>query len=277
MIHSRLEEALFAPGETIKKSPSSYSSPQESGFYYLKSRYYDPKICRFINADGLASTGQGFLGCNMFAYCNNNPIRYADYDGEQLVGIGFTVDVTTGNTTFGVDIVLYFDAEVVSSTSDDNEKKFSLAYYSYSGVSFSTNDLLENSIISDNIYLLVGLLSSGAFDEAIESLNLGKTTVDELLMSMVGLLSQTGEFSGGIFLIIGNETFKNPDAYSGGFDTYSFTIKKLGSRAGITGYVSTSPYCTVYGIKATCSSEIWLWPVAVSYSKTSYSDPIMIY
>ena len=50
--------------------------------YYLQSRYYDPEICRFINADGLASTGQGILGCNMFAYCRNNPVRYADHNGE---------------------------------------------------------------------------------------------------------------------------------------------------------------------------------------------------
>ena len=49
--------------------------------YYLQSRYYDPAIGRFINADCYASTGQGFVGCNMFAYCNNNPINYNDPDG----------------------------------------------------------------------------------------------------------------------------------------------------------------------------------------------------
>ena len=30
--------------------------------YYLQSRYYDAKICRFISADGYVSTGQGDLG-----------------------------------------------------------------------------------------------------------------------------------------------------------------------------------------------------------------------
>ena len=33
---------------------------------------------RFINADALVSTGQGILGNNMFAYCNNNPVMYND-------------------------------------------------------------------------------------------------------------------------------------------------------------------------------------------------------
>ena len=39
-----------------------YYYDTETGFYYLQSRYYDPEICRFINADSYASTGQGFLG-----------------------------------------------------------------------------------------------------------------------------------------------------------------------------------------------------------------------
>ena len=59
-----------------------YYYDNETGFYYLQSRYYDPNICRFINADGYVSTGQGVLGYNMFAYCNNNPVNYLDIDGE---------------------------------------------------------------------------------------------------------------------------------------------------------------------------------------------------
>ena len=54
---------------------------RETGFYYVSSRYYDPEIGRFINADSYASTGQGILGHNMFAYCNNNPINCIDMTG----------------------------------------------------------------------------------------------------------------------------------------------------------------------------------------------------
>ena len=43
---------------------------------------------RFINADVFASTGQGLLGNNMFAYCNNNPINMADYQGYLTISIG---------------------------------------------------------------------------------------------------------------------------------------------------------------------------------------------
>jgi len=54
-----------------------------SGFYYMQSRYYCPAIGRFINADSYVSTGVGFLGFNMFAYCNNNPVMFVDHDGRR--------------------------------------------------------------------------------------------------------------------------------------------------------------------------------------------------
>ena len=60
----------------------SYYYDTETGFYYLQSRYYDPAIGRFVSADSFASTGQSFLGYNMFAYCNNDPINYVDPTGE---------------------------------------------------------------------------------------------------------------------------------------------------------------------------------------------------
>ena len=60
-----------------------YYYDAETGFYYLQSRYYDPAICRFINADGYATTNVAeFLECNMFAYCSNNPIGFSDEDGR---------------------------------------------------------------------------------------------------------------------------------------------------------------------------------------------------
>ena len=59
-----------------------YVYDSESGFYYCQSRYYDPAIGRFINADSFVSTGQDFIGYNMFAYCGNNPIIRVDTNGE---------------------------------------------------------------------------------------------------------------------------------------------------------------------------------------------------
>ena len=74
-----------------------YYQDDETGFYYLQSRYYDPTICRFINADSYASTGQSYLGYNTFAYCGNNPVNRTDADGEfwdivlDVISLGFSI------------------------------------------------------------------------------------------------------------------------------------------------------------------------------------------
>lgn len=53
----------------------------ETNTYFLKSRYYNPELCRFISADGYVQTGQGLLDKNMFAYCGNNPVNRVDETG----------------------------------------------------------------------------------------------------------------------------------------------------------------------------------------------------
>ena len=72
--------------ETVgKANPFRYRGyyyDSETELYYLNSRYYDPEVGRFINADGYVSTGQGVLGNNMFAYCGNNPVVRVDFGGE---------------------------------------------------------------------------------------------------------------------------------------------------------------------------------------------------
>ena len=60
-----------------------YYYDTETGFYYLQTRYYDPAIGRFINADTYATTdAEGLLSTNLFAYCENNPISRFDPTGE---------------------------------------------------------------------------------------------------------------------------------------------------------------------------------------------------
>ena len=65
----------------------------ETGLYYLQSRYYDPEWGRFINCDVYAATGQGLIGNNMFAYCNNNPVMYKDPSGTFLLFDDFFIAV----------------------------------------------------------------------------------------------------------------------------------------------------------------------------------------
>ena len=85
-----------------------YYLDNETGYYYLQSRYYDPDICRFINADSyeMAQACKDILcGLNTFSYCNDDPLNKIDPTGHistiiacVLVGaaIGLLVDSASG-------------------------------------------------------------------------------------------------------------------------------------------------------------------------------------
>ena len=61
-----------------------YVYDTETGFYYVSSRYYDPEIGRFINADDIDYLGADGspLSYNLFAYCMNNPVNRFDVNGN---------------------------------------------------------------------------------------------------------------------------------------------------------------------------------------------------
>ena len=56
-----------------------YVFDEETGLYYLRSRYYSNQFCRFLNADSICNR-------NLFMYCNNAPIYYIDADGTSAKG-----------------------------------------------------------------------------------------------------------------------------------------------------------------------------------------------
>ena len=65
----------------------SYYYDSDTGLYYLQSRYYDPQVRRFINADSVIAGVDEGLGYNLFAYCGNNPVNRVDEDGHFWVEI----------------------------------------------------------------------------------------------------------------------------------------------------------------------------------------------
>ena len=77
-------KVLTATGTMAAVNPLRYRGyyyDTDTGLYYLQSRYYDPEICRFINADALVNQSS-VLGYNLFAYCCNNPVNRFDIDGN---------------------------------------------------------------------------------------------------------------------------------------------------------------------------------------------------
>ena len=58
-----------------------YYYDNESGFYYLQSRYYDPVTGRFLNADDYCMVGV-FGDFNLFSYCGNRFVQGIDRTGQ---------------------------------------------------------------------------------------------------------------------------------------------------------------------------------------------------
>ena len=64
----------------------SYYYDTETELYYLQSRYYDPQTGKFLNADDVGYLDPEDLSAiNLFAYCGNNPVMYADPSGYILI------------------------------------------------------------------------------------------------------------------------------------------------------------------------------------------------
>ncbi len=61
----------------------SYFYDVETGLYYLNSRYYDPKLGRFISPDDISYLDPNTVnGLNLYAYCENNPVNNFDPSGN---------------------------------------------------------------------------------------------------------------------------------------------------------------------------------------------------
>uniref|UniRef100_UPI0040570159 RHS repeat domain-containing protein n=1 Tax=Acetatifactor sp. TaxID=1872090 RepID=UPI0040570159 len=58
-----------------------YYYDSETALYYLQSRYYDPTLGRFVNADDVRFLGSTPIYANIFAYCANNLPNTIDSGG----------------------------------------------------------------------------------------------------------------------------------------------------------------------------------------------------
>ena len=73
-------------GGIAEKNPIRYRGyyyDEETGLYYLKSRYYDPVTGRFITIDDISYIDPETInGLNLYAYCGNNPVMRIDENGN---------------------------------------------------------------------------------------------------------------------------------------------------------------------------------------------------
>ncbi|MBE6652762.1 MAG: hypothetical protein E7610_05030 [Ruminococcaceae bacterium] len=108
----------------------SYYFDTETGFYFLKTRYYDPEIGRFITIDDISYLDpESINGLNLYAFCLNNPVMMVDNSGcapawwQWLVsgltlGLGIALCFVPGGQVFGVGLIVSGASGLISNTMD---------------------------------------------------------------------------------------------------------------------------------------------------------------
>ena len=81
---------------------------QEAGLYYMRSRYYDPELGRFLSEDPAGIGG----GLNLYAYAGNDPVNAWDPSGEKPVCMsvsGTGADISLLHTDGRFTITICYD------------------------------------------------------------------------------------------------------------------------------------------------------------------------
>ncbi|MBP5356549.1 MAG: RHS repeat-associated core domain-containing protein, partial [Clostridia bacterium] len=84
-----------------------YYYDNETGLYYLLTRYYDSEIGRFISPDSADYLDPTTInGLNLYAYSKNNPVMYYDPSGHFVVSsfimIGYIESFAIVSAAIGV-------------------------------------------------------------------------------------------------------------------------------------------------------------------------------
>ena len=181
-VYNSSAKVLTDPTSIANINPLRYRGyyyDAETGFYYLQSRYYDPAICRFINADGLFT--DGFVGSNLFAYCVNDPVNTVDPTGN------FAITATVALITFGIALVATAFAVGISSSPGFQEAVGGLCE-SVGDIAEQIKEKLTNSFAkikkppnyrrNDEVHHIVAQRATGA-DHARKILDELKIGIDE--------------------------------------------------------------------------------------------------
>ena len=171
----------------------------------------------------------------MFTYCGNSPISKVDYWGNahadtdeeyRLVGGGIQLEIDVGCTSFGMEIIVFWDVQGCS------DSEYIMATYTYVGGSIDFGDSLLGSIY-------------GTVKENVDLLTCGTT---EGISALLQILQNKYSASVSGLLIWGNDEFTSVESYEGPFFGY------YGSVGHAKGSVAFSSNSIALAIGATTSS-----------------------
>jgi RHS repeat-associated protein len=162
----------------------SYYYDNETGWYYLQSRYYDPNIGRFINSDKSEFTK--LTENNLFAYCFNDAVNYTDHSGNipRAFVVVASICAALFVKTFALSIAMYAYAALGSKISNNIDIS---AWWNPLG-NLMKNRLEKSKLIQERINSYIGKISKDSYSQ-IEHINFAdrkKYTKDMDLWLSVG-------------------------------------------------------------------------------------------
>ena len=184
-----------------------YYYDKETNLYYLQTRYYDPKIGRFISPDMVDYLDpESIHGLNLYAYCNNNPIMYVDPTGHFAISLGLALLIG-----FAVGAAVGFGATVYTDYKDDGE----VFNGSVSAGEYIGNTLIGGAIGSSAAGLIyaapsIGAAIGSAFNTGSFATATGGAVALGLTMEQIAALSVVGAIGVGL-VFMGNPTTPNPN------------------------------------------------------------------
>jgi RHS repeat-associated protein len=117
-----------------------------TGLVFLRARYYNPAVGRFLTADSVVPDPLSSNGWNRYAYAGNNPTRYTDPSGHCIVQ--YSGEVRMGQAPYGT-------SGVCSHTGSPHEEA------AYAASQYASSPPPDNSIAGS--FLLVGLIAQAIF------------------------------------------------------------------------------------------------------------------
>ena len=177
-----------------------YYYDTETSLYYLQTRYYDPEVGRFINADAFASTDiSGVLSANMFAYCENRPTIGSDPTGEWVhIAIGAAVGVAS---LYISDVL--FNLANGESFASSLTKTSSLSDYCVAAASGALSatgiGAIGSSIVNASISGTAYMVNEYANGRNPDVVQMGKTMLESGVSALIGGKGADGKKLTGIY------------------------------------------------------------------------------